>query len=456
MPQRSARIIGGIYRIGQLISSSGMLTTYTAYNSNTDDVVGLFVIEFPPAFHPETMRPLLQTLDLRRSLQSAHVLRVHDWGVEDTRAYIATDPPRGVTLRHVLDTENIDMQRALDLSRQIAQGLSALHEKGLTGLDLRPQLITVDTVGLMDRAQIDDVGLRPLLNAPGYMNNQPGNDISALDPRYAPPEYINGGPVGAWSDVYQAGLLLFELITGRPPFVGRNPAETGVMQCTSPAPRMIQYQHDAPAGLQEVVDCALAKDPARRFANGGALLTALDAVRPPSSYSLMGQSGVGLTREMEQVDEEMTLRAARSEGNAGHAPAQPIPDMPLKGADGEEIYAYLTYEMEGAETQRFAITQKMVVVGRHDPKRKLEPDIDLSALDPTMTVSRQHARIRFERTFFYIEDLKSRNKTRLGELFLTPLKAELLQHGDMVRFGSVSMKFEIPGMPPPPVFKEKS
>ena len=70
-----------------------------------------------------------------------------------------------------------------------------------------------------------------------------------------------------------------------------------------------------------------------------------------------------------------------------------------------------------------------------------------------MTISRQHARIRYEETFFYIEDLKSRNKTRLGELTLTPLKPELLQHGDLISFGSVRLIFKIPGMPDRPTFK---
>ena len=80
------------------------------------------------------------------------------------------------------------------------------------------------------------------------------------------------------------------------------------------------------------------------------------------------------------------------------------------------------------------------------PARNLNPDIDLTSLDPKMTVSRQHARIHYEGTFFYIEDLTSRNKTRLGDVTLTPLKPEMLHHGDQVRFGSVSMVFRVPGI----------
>jgi pSer/pThr/pTyr-binding forkhead associated (FHA) protein len=83
-------------------------------------------------------------------------------------------------------------------------------------------------------------------------------------------------------------------------------------------------------------------------------------------------------------------------------------------------------------------------VGRIDPKHGVIPDIDLSQFDTKMTVSRQHARIRYEENFFSIEDLKSRNKTRLKDEPLDPFKTELLQHGDVICFGRVRMRFEVP------------
>ncbi len=79
-----------------------MLTAYTAYNRNTSDVVGLLVLELPPLFEAEAALRLLEPLEQRRRAQSPHVIHVYDWGIDGTRAYIATDPPRGVTLRHVL------------------------------------------------------------------------------------------------------------------------------------------------------------------------------------------------------------------------------------------------------------------------------------------------------------------------------------------------------------------
>ncbi|GAC1391662.1 MAG: hypothetical protein NVS4B11_09340 [Ktedonobacteraceae bacterium] len=447
MSQRDTKLIGGVYRVGQVLTTKSLLTTCTAYNRNTNDMVGLFVIEVPPVFHLHTVQQLLQPLIHRWSVQSQHVIRVHDWGIDGPHVYIATDPPRGITLRYVLNNENIDLQRTLDLSRQIVQGLKALHEQGITGIDLRPHLITIDTIGVTDRVQIDDIGLRTLLSGLGYMNNQQDDDTGSLDPRYAPPEYITGGKVGAWSDIYQVGLLLFELITGRLPFVGRNTAETGIMQNNAPVPRMNSFKHEAPVTLQKIVDGALAKNPVQRFSSADALLKALEEIHVPRLasrplHSTQGHAAMqlGSTTEMPPLTDEVTVRATVANTQAGAN--TPIYGIPSK----EGVYAYLCYEKEGVETERIAITKKNIVVGRLDPKRGLSPDIDLSPFDPRMTISRQHARIRFEENFFYVEDLKSHNKTRLGELTLTPLQAELLQHGDIVRFGSVPLVFKIPGM----------
>lgn len=440
--QRDARMIGGVYHIGQIITSGGMLTSCTAHNRNSSSVVGLLIIEFPTTLSPDTVQQLLQPLELRRLVESLHVMHVYDWGIDGNRAYIATDPPRGVTLRHVLDNDDIDYPRLLDFSRQIAQGLKALHDQGVVGLDLRPPLITVDSVA-EDRVQLDDVGLRALLRAMGYASSERYDDIGYLDPRYAPPEYIQGGSIGPWSDMYQAGLLMFEFATGRLPFVGRTPAETAMLQIGGTVPRMALFKHDVPPSLQAIVDRALAKRPEDRFASVDQLLTALDQLQLPSHPSPAMQGGrstspgYGLTGEMAPVA-EAAMRVAPIEGLPAIIASTPL-------TDENPILAFLSYEVDGVEKHRLAITQKNVVVGRTDPKRGVHPDLDLTPFDPKMTVSRKHARIRYEETFFHIEDLNSRNGSRLGSAKLQPFKPELLQHGDSVRFGSVTMIFKVPG-----------
>ena len=459
-PHNTPRLIGNIYRVGQVMATNSMLTTYTAYNRNTNDVVGLSVLRRPTTITPQQAQQLLQPLEKYRALQSPHVIRVYNWGLDDELIYIVTDPPRGVTLQYVLDNENISTSRAFNLIQQLTSGLQMLHAQEIIGLDLRPQLVTVDTVGIIDRVQIDDIGLRQLLYSLGYQSQQQNRDVGFFDPRFAPPEYINNHSAGVRSDIYLLGLLLFNLITGRLPFIGRTAAETGVMQSTSPLPRMSGFKHDTPRVVQELVERLLAKNPQQRPASTDALQaelqTILAEIQPQSSPTTPHLAAlkdkdtkpqppnIAGTVEMASLKLDTTLQQTLTA--AQHASTSAITQqIPVPDAQG--VYAYLCYTPAHAETQRIAIRQKNTIIGRTDPKRGVTPDLDLTEFDPRMTVSRLHARIRFEETFFYIEDLKSRNKTRLGSLILSPLKAELLQHGDSLFFGSVRLYFEIPGMP---------
>jgi hypothetical protein len=224
---------------------------------------------------------------------------------------------------------------------------------------------------------------------------------------------------------------------------------------------MNRFKHSTPPELQAIVEQALAKNPQQRYPHAMALLAALenlppvhetdeDKAQPSIELDLRPIPSVGLTHEMASL--------------SAHAPIEAFDTMIINKEalrnlansdslvpENAPVYAYLDLEDEGAPVKRIPLKEKYVIIGRVDPKRDIRPEIDLSAIDPNVTVSRQHARIRFERTFFYIEDLKSRNKTRLGELMLTPLKPELIQHGDTVCFGSLKLIFRIPGAPDLPV-----
>lgn len=459
MPQRDVRAIGGVYRTGQRITTGGVLTTYTAYNHNTNDVVGLYIIELSFPRWQQIVQQFQLILYKRQQIHSPHIMRIYDWGIDENRLFIATDPPRGVTLQHILDQEHRDIPRALDLTCQLAAGLQACHKQGIVGLDLRPQLITVDTTGRTDRVQIDDIGLRSLLRALGYVSSQRNDDIGYLDPRYAPPEYLHGEQVGVWSDIYQVGLHLFALVTGRLPFIGSTPAETGEMQSSSLVPSMSQYEPETPIMLQNLLEHALEKDPVKRFVNAATFIDALNAVAVSLDKQKRKDPYISPQPDTHLNKEKILLQdnIERSVENTEHSPdiSQAATEQLTGNLPTEEgVYAYLSSEF-GDPLQRFAITQKSTIVGRMDPKRGVRPDIDLTPLDATMTISRLHARIRFEGTCFYLEDLKSRNKTRLGKVILTPLKAERLQHGDCLRFGSVDMRFEIAGMEKRTVLKNK-
>ena len=153
------------------------------------------------------------------------------------------------------------------------------------------------------------------------------------------------------------------------------------------------------------------------------------------------RSGIITDQELEEGEQTVLSSSPETEKSVLRQPLSIEPLVP----ESAKIYAVLDIKQNEQIVQRITLEETSVVVGRVDPNRRITPQIDLTQFDASSTVSRQHARIRLEKTHFYIEDLKSRNKTRLGELTLTPLKPELLQNGDVVSFGSVKAIFRLLG-----------
>ncbi len=166
---------------------------------------------------------------------------------------------------------------------------------------------------------------------------------------------------------------------------------------------------------------------------------------------------------LQRPEHEASLLAVMKSLPVIATPVNATPDTEQQAAEGEQTiirskvrigtvvpdsaktYAFLDIQQDEQVVQRIAIKENSVVVGRADPIRGITPGIDLTPFDTLNTVSRHHARIYLEQTRFTIEDLKSRNKTRLGELTLTPQQPEVLHDGNVVSFGAVKATFRLLG-----------
>ncbi len=148
-------------------------------------------------------------------------------------------------------------------------------------------------------------------------------------------------------------------------------------------------------------------------------------------------------------DSERTVPATWTEAEQRRLD-QTVSIDPLE-PESARVYLCLDIKRSEGVMQRIAITENAVVVGRHDSERGIMPQIDLTPFDPLNTVSRQHARIHLEDSVFYLEDLGSRNRTRLGTSRLTPHEPEPLRNGDVVTFGSVIATVRVLGTSALPV-----
>ena len=174
------------------------------------------------------------------------------------------------------------------------------------------------------------------------------------------------------------------------------------------------------------------------------------------SFPVPRQVNFNATLSQEALVGEQTL--LKPERNGEQTPVEDAPTLLMSKisigpvvAESAKVYAFLDIQQSEQNTQRIEITEHTVIVGRADPRQKITPEIDLTPFDTTNSVSRQHARLHFEKDGCSLEDLASRNKTRLGNLTLTPRALETLHNGDIISFGSVKATFRLLGTSSLPV-----
>ncbi|HUS32532.1 MAG TPA: serine/threonine-protein kinase [Kofleriaceae bacterium] len=194
--------------------------------------------------------------------------------LSDGRPYIIMELVEGETLRTLVTRDSpLPIGGVLDVMKQLLAALGAAHARGVVHRDLKPDNVMVTLDGTV---KVLDFGIAKLSTTLGGGNmTQVGAQIGT--PAYMAPEQIRGDEVDARTDVYAAGVLLYEAITGRHPFEALSEYELLKGHLETPPPRLAARRRDAPAVLEPIVEKALAKKPAARYASTKELSAALDA-----------------------------------------------------------------------------------------------------------------------------------------------------------------------------------
>jgi serine/threonine protein kinase len=453
--QQPPTIINNRYRVGPELISGSVALLYSATALETGESVALLLAEPPSRLDSIQRRKLLQPIQGLIPLLHPHLLHVRDVGLDGSYCFVVTDL-RGRPLRELLESGATPLKRAVETVWQLAQGLSALHAQGIYEIDLRPERIIIEGGERNITARAGDVGIRNFLWSLGYLDTS-GNPLFQLDPRYAAPEQLKQTSTGPATDVYTLALLLFEMIAGHIPFEGRTPAETRAMQLSAPVPLLQPLRGQASGELQSFIEQAMAKHPSLRFKDMNSFsqaLVKLMAALPQHESTPPAQGHMFQTTLLDQAIDD--LQSTRPKPVPPPPSALEAPDFldretnpMVEGQDSEDDDK--TLQVPGrarlliGQSERkkvILLTHLPATLGRADPNRKLSPDIDLSPYDPKRSISRKHARIIREGDLFYIEDLKSRNKTWLGELELTPYERQLLRRHDTIQMGLLEVIFE--------------
>ena len=317
-----------------------------------------------------------------QGLNDPHIVRIVDYGNDRDIYFIIMNHVDGQNLKYyMLNYGPMEPLRALNYVQQVAEGLDTAYKNGVVHRDIKPQNILINNKGVV---KIVDFGLSRGRDTPTITQS---DKFMGTVYYCAPEQIMSSHTADIRSDLYSLAVVLFELLTGRPPFDGRTAVEVIIKHQQEEVPSIRRFTPDLPL-LEPFLQRAMAKAPATRYQTPREFIAALQRI----------QQGV----------------------------TAPLPQP------------YLVFT---ANNRKVLLRGTEMVVGREDPKREIHPDIQIE--DQTMTVGRQHARLFTRQGDWMLEDRNSRNKTRLNGEVLPAYEPRPLKDGDIINFGRIEARFEL-------------
>ena len=200
------------YTIIEEIGHGGMGRVYKAIDRSLGITVAIKIIRPEYASNPRVVDLFKKETVLARSISSENVVRVHDLGEAENTKYISMDFVEGQNLRDLIHASgSVTISAAVKFGQQICSGLAAAHKEGIIHRDLKPSNVMIDRTG---RARVMDFGLAKTIDREGA----PGVRSVVGTPEYLSPEQARGEKLDQRTDIYAIGLILYEMVTGRPVF----------------------------------------------------------------------------------------------------------------------------------------------------------------------------------------------------------------------------------------------
>ncbi len=279
----------GQYEIVALLGEGGMATVYRARHLSTEREVALKVIK--PIFtdSPYPASTFLRVTETVASLNHRHILKLYDYGQEGEIIYLVMELLTGGSLADLIKQGPLPLETTKRLLDQVAQALDYAHKRGIIHLDLKPRNVLFDGEG---NAVVIDFGIIKLLSDAAELA-----DIEVImgTPQYMAPEQWQGRPVDARADVYALGVMLFEMLAGRLPFVADTPIGLMNEHLYYPPPSICELRPDLPSRIERVINRALAKNPDQRYASAGDLAAAFSLPSDSGSPTMLAERDMNRT-----------------------------------------------------------------------------------------------------------------------------------------------------------------
>ena len=307
MNQYIGKMLDNRYEILELIGTGGMAKVYKARCHRLNRLVAIKILKSDLADNADFRRRFHDESQAVAQLSHANIVSVYDVSTNPDREYIVMELIDGITLKQYMERRGrMDWRESLHFITQIMRGLSHAHSRGIIHRDIKPQNIMVLRDGSV---KVADFGIACLANQGQTLTQEALGSV-----HYISPEQARGDRIDARSDIYSAGVVLYEMLTGRLPFEGDSAVSVAIQHLSSVplAPRDIDPS--IPEPLELICMKAMNSDPNKRYASADAMIEDLEKFRRDPSV------------DMDYIRQELTAPAADTE------PTMPLPTAQVASA----------------------------------------------------------------------------------------------------------------------------
>ncbi len=312
-------IVNDRYRLVELVGAGGMATVYRGEDLLLERGVAVKFLREPYASDPDARERFLREARSAAKLDHSNIVHIYDVGTDQgDHPFIVMELVPGDDLKTLIRRDApLPVAQALRLAQAIASGVGLAHRAGIVHCDLKPQNILVTDDG---QVKVADFGIARALQ-------QEEGDAEPLDvvwgsPHYLAPEQARGQVPTPASDVYSIGVMLYEMLTGVPPFHDQDPEVLAMKHVREEPAPLTALNPRIPSGLDWLVRKILSKEPTQRYRNGDQLVMALE------QYMRHGQEGTG---PFAPVAEETPVVSTREVSGANLTADSPNPNAAAEG-----------------------------------------------------------------------------------------------------------------------------
>ena len=318
MNQYIGRLLDDRYEILEVIGTGGMAVVYKALCHRLNRLVAIKILKDEFSGDEEFRRRFRAEGEAVAMLSHPNIVQVYDVSSSDAANYIVMELIDGISLKQYMEAKGVlNWKETLHFSMQIAKGLEHAHSRGIVHRDIKPHNVMVLKDGSV---KVMDFGIARVMNKSNTLTKEALGSV-----HYISPEQAKGGYTDSRSDLYSLSVVMYEMMTGRPPFDGESPVAVAIQHINGGAPRPSVLNPNIPVGLEQIILKGMALEPKDRYPSATEMLQDMEEFRKNPAIDFQYQASAPAQhpiaiRGMVQTYPKTTAERVASAKNAAAVP----------------------------------------------------------------------------------------------------------------------------------------